>query len=692
MRFLAPVLANLWLLLSAIGWGSLVCPLFPSTFSRIDRWAAIPLTGLGVQGLLLFLLGMARFTQLVILLVFGLGAILGLRWIWQELASTGRSSRNLGIVPIPLAVIGLVLLVTLVGGLSEPCGTLRTDDSIAYHYLGPKVWLRDGVIHPVFDESLTAFPATVEIQYAPLLAFGGPRGPAFFSVTSLVLMLLVVASLALRCGLSSPQAWWLLALVSAMPAVYRGLHGGMIDVIYACFLLMAARFALDAERPADFIVSGLFCGFAIGSKYTGLLAAPLLCLCVLLFPKNSPRPSVLSTLKLLALGATVASFVAAPWYIRNWIVAGCPIYPPPPVLAKYFAARYLPAGAIEKINDLMLKMGQGLGKDFVHLLLLPFNLTFHTANFEGGAGGIGLVPLAFLPFAFRARTWDAFAKGLGLFGVLMTLVWFYTAQESRYLIQVYLIAAIFGVAGWEAVVRNVPRITRPLAALVVAVSVLYGLFMITTGRIEDVRSVISPAYAERRRQAEIPFLASYRYLNSDPSVGKVLVLDSFVPSYYLDKDYLKPLGRHGEQAMPGIQSAGDALADLQKWRSPMFWTSSGRTENLRSRKIRKTSRWCSKQTARESIALCLLNRRIVRLAAGFGALGSCYILGTARFRLFLRSGLLLNPGSGRAHFLSWWQGRDERKSANSDSSAREGIGFARNQFRTRCLRRHPMSQ
>ena len=289
MRFLAPVLANLWLLLSAIGWGSLVCPLFPSTFSRIDRWAAIPLTGLGVQGLLLFLLGMARFTQLVILLVFGLGAILGLRWIWQELASTGRSSRNLGIVPIPLAVIGLVLLVTLVGGLSEPCGTLRTDDSIAYHYLGPKVWLRDGVIHPVFDESLTAFPATVEIQYAPLLAFGGPRGPAFFSVTSLVLMLLVVASLALRCGLSSPQAWWLLALVSAMPAVYRGLHGGMIDVIYACFLLMAARFALDAERPADFIVSGLFCGFAIGSKYTGLLAAPLLCLCVLLFPKNSPK-------------------------------------------------------------------------------------------------------------------------------------------------------------------------------------------------------------------------------------------------------------------------------------------------------------------------------------------------------------------------------------------------------------------
>ena len=565
MRFLPPVLANLLLLLSAVGWGSLLRPLLPSSFSKIDRWAALPLAGLGVQGLLLFLLGMIRFTPLLILLVLGPGAILGLRWIWQEFSSTQGNSSTLRILPIPLAVVGLVLLVTLLGGLSEPCGTLRSDDSIAYHYLGPKVWLRDAVIHPVFDESLTAFPATVDIEYAPLLAFGGPSGPAFFSVTSLLLMLLVVASTALRCGLSSQQVWWVLALTSAMPAVYRGLHGGMIDVIYACFLLMAARFALDAERPADFIVSGLFCGFAIGSKYTGLLAAPLLCLCVLLFPKNSPRPSLLSTLKLLALGAIVASVVAAPWYIRNWIVAGCPIYPPPPVLAKYFAVRYLPASAIENINHLMLKIGEGLGKDFSHFLLLPFNLTFHTANFEGGAGGIGLVPLAFLPFAFRARSWDVFAKGLALFGVLTTLAWFYTAQESRYLIQAYLIAAIFGVAGWEAVVRIVPRITRPLAALVVAVSVFYGLFMIVSGRIEDVRSAISPSYAERRRHAEIPFFESFHYLNSDPAVGKVLILDPLVPSYYLDRTYLKPLGRHGELSMPGIQSPSDALTDPQQW-------------------------------------------------------------------------------------------------------------------------------
>ena len=34
----------------------------------------------------------------------------------------------------------------------EPVGDIRSD-TISYHYLGPRVWLRDGVIRPVLDES-----------------------------------------------------------------------------------------------------------------------------------------------------------------------------------------------------------------------------------------------------------------------------------------------------------------------------------------------------------------------------------------------------------------------------------------------------------------------------------------------------------------------------------------------------------
>lgn len=106
-----------------------------------------------------------------------------------------------------------------------------------------------------------------------------------------------------------------------------------------------------------------------------------------------------------------------------------------------------------------------MGRGFFSLFMLPFNLTFHPANFLNGAGGIGLVPLTFVPFCFRSYNWDQFAKKLALLGFLLTIAWFITMQESRYLIHVYVIAAIFGVAGWKYVLRVATRFGRILSAI-----------------------------------------------------------------------------------------------------------------------------------------------------------------------------------------------------------------------------------
>jgi len=64
MRFLLPVIANLLLLVAAFGLGSLIRPLIPHNVSKLDRLAIIPLAGFGLQGVLLFLLGIIRFSLL----------------------------------------------------------------------------------------------------------------------------------------------------------------------------------------------------------------------------------------------------------------------------------------------------------------------------------------------------------------------------------------------------------------------------------------------------------------------------------------------------------------------------------------------------------------------------------------------------------------------------------------------------
>ena len=52
--------------------------------------------------------------------------------------------------------------------------------------------------------------------------------------------------------------------------------------------------------------------------------------------------------------------------------------------------------------------------------------------------------------------------------------------------------------------------------------------MIVGAQIENLRAVASPNSAQLRRAREIPYLASFEYLNNVPSVKKILILDRSV--------------------------------------------------------------------------------------------------------------------------------------------------------------------
>src|SRR5579859_1833265 len=120
MRFLLPVLSNLLLLLGAFGFGSLLHPLIPQSFSKLDRLTIIPFAGFGLQGILLFLLGIVRFSLPVILVVLLPAAVLCCRCLLQEIRGTPLSSGLAGAPIIPASVIALVLLVTILVGFAEP--------------------------------------------------------------------------------------------------------------------------------------------------------------------------------------------------------------------------------------------------------------------------------------------------------------------------------------------------------------------------------------------------------------------------------------------------------------------------------------------------------------------------------------------------------------------------------------------
>jgi hypothetical protein len=556
MRLLAPVFANVLLLFAVLGFGSLVRSIYPKEHSRVDAAAMTLLGGLGVVGILLFCVGQFWFTRNSILFVLCVGMLLSVRPALGLLRNWRQWFANLEAPKLPVAIILVVFLVTAIGGMTVLVGDMN-HDSIAYHYLGPTVWLKQGVIRA---ETLTYFPVIVESEYAALMALGGQRAPNLFAVVSLAALLLSAASLAVRMGADRRAVWWALALIASTPAIHIGVYGGFIDAIFAGFVLMAARIAFDANQPRQYAVCGIFCGLAMGTKYTGIMAVGLLALSMIVTAvwTNSHSAQVV---KCLAVGGLVAVVVASPFYLRNWVLYGCPIYPPPPGLLRFFSPRGMLPGVMQELLKNVRDTGVGLGRRPMDFLLLPFNLTYHTSNFRG-AGGIGLVPLALAPFGQAVLRRDAFAKGMALFAVLQTAGWFLTAQVSRYLIPVYVIALIFGVIGWGYIKQSGRRYSKILAALIIAISVAYGLFMIWSGRAADVRAGLSSKYEARRQHEGTPYFDSFEYINSEPSVKRVLILNPHVAAYFVEKDYVKPFGRWGEQTVPGASSVEQVMERL----------------------------------------------------------------------------------------------------------------------------------
>jgi hypothetical protein len=560
MRLLPAIFANIVVLAAALGFGSLLRRLSPQTFLPIDRFAFALLGGLGLLGTVLFCVGQFWFSRAAITLILVLGLALVAKPAAQAFRDRHAILSRVSAPPLPASIVAVVLLVTAISGLALPVGDLN-HDSIAYHFLGPKVWLRDQLIRPVPDEILTSFPSTVETQYAALMFLGGQRAPRFFAVISLTAILLVAGGISFRMGLDRSGAWWTAALIVTMPAVYSGAYGGFVDVLFAAFVLAAARVAFDAEKPGHFVLFGLFCGIAMATKYTGLVAWVLLVLSsfvtVVFLRRNKP----LVVLRHLAISWAVAVAVALPLYMRNWLALGSPIVPPPPFLSQFVHVRYFSSEAARQFQAYIFERGKGLGRGLGAYLLLPFNLTFHTSNFHG-AGGIGLAPLALGPIGLGASRPDWFCRSIALLAFGLTTAWFCTQQESRFLIHVYVITAILAAIGWRYVARSGSRYARTLCWLTVACSLIYGLITILPGRRTDIHAAVSSSFETERRLREIPFLEGFNFLNDDPSVTKVLITDPYVPSFYLDKTYVKPLGRWGEETLPDATDLRKILPTL----------------------------------------------------------------------------------------------------------------------------------
>lgn len=528
-----------------------------SPASRIAFAAAL---GLGILSYLVLAIGLAGWLSTAsVSIVIGALAILGgpsyARWVRKRPprnVTVRRAEPHRLLSVALLAVVVAAALLTLVGSLAPP---ISDDwDGLAYHLADAKLYLDRGRISPIWFQSHSNFPFTVEMLFVAGLALKSVSIAKGLSWVFWLAGVLGVYGLTRSLAGESGSRWCGLAgatVFAATPIVLWEATSSYVDVAAAVFLVLAAH-ALLVWRRSDvrgwLIVAGLFAGWALGTKMTVLLPVVLLGGCALWWSKAvGPRRAGHA---LAFVGIALA--VASPWYIKSYVWTGNPVYP---FFYSVFDGKNWAAENAEAYRAQQATFGnedKGLGQ----LIRTPWDLAVHPEVYYDkvsdnptviyllslGALFVTSVPVFVLGFRWRRET-----MGLAALVGVAFLAWFFQVQYLRYLVPLLGIAAAL-IGASTAALSEARRGARTavwiFCAFIFAVSTFHVGLLGRWVSADRLNVVVGREPQREYLRARLAIFPMAEFINAEiPQESKVIMYHE-VFGLYLDREYMWGNPRH----------------------------------------------------------------------------------------------------------------------------------------------------
>ena len=344
-----------------------------------------------------------------------------------------------------LASIVLLLLLRLPAALSPSLG--GDWDSISHQLAMAKIWLQHGKVDYIDFMHQSNVPATANMLYMLVLPAGGQ-----FAAKVLAMFFGIFAAIALG-GIAEQRygknaGWWAALSVVAAPVVLWEIGTAYVDVFHgACFgisAILAALWLESRENKSLLLISAFFMAIALATKYTAMQSGAALGIALAII-------GGLPGLKGALLVGCVAILLASPWYIRNVVHTGNPVYP---FFYSVFGGRNwseanaAPYAAEQQSFGIgqMVVDGEYKGKNPVALpgsmtaLALRPDTQINQGSPFGAVGPVLLLGLLWWPFS-GLKGKGAFEKTLVLTALITLVTWFFLTQQSRYIISLIMMAA-----------------------------------------------------------------------------------------------------------------------------------------------------------------------------------------------------------------------------------------------------------
>lgn len=542
------MLGALLTILFALGSTGLGLRLMSNLLRPLDPAARLGVAGLfslGLLGTALLFFGMASLLMVGVYVVAAVGFIgLGLLALDRS-AWTGKKPE--GATWAFVLVLSLCLLFAFVGALA-PATTLEWD-TLAYHLAVPKIWLAEGQISYIPFIHHSNFPFAVDNLYLLGLTWGGQAGAKAFSVMFLAFGLLALFGIG-RQRYGELAGWWAALAFATVPVVLWLSGTAYIDVangLYAGLgMLFAALLLLEPGERRYLLLAALSLGLAAGSKYTGLqtiFAVGLIVLVILAL-----RGGIAKAFSASVTIAAIALVVASPWYVKNVLNVGNPVFP-------FFYERLGGKNwddrraAIYRNEQQTFGVGRTasgrdpgqLGHGILGLAYQPGRYV-NPAQEQGGGfpfGAIGFPVLgAMLAWGFSGRARRFEIAILAMVG-LSLLMWFFLSQQSRYIISLAVPLAVLLGGGASQLRAGIAL------AVGAGLQAAYSLWLINTVFVgTQLRVALGRDSAEDYQAANIGFYRPAQSINEQVKGGKVALYDE-VFGYLLDVPYFWANPGHG---------------------------------------------------------------------------------------------------------------------------------------------------
>lgn len=308
-------------------------------------------------------------------------------------------------------------------------------DGLMYHLPGPQQYLEHNAVVPDTDNWHANDPFTWEMVSTIGLAFGDDIFAKLLHFSAGWLYVIAAALFAKR-WLSPDDTVLSAGVLLTIPTLPMWAAFAYIDLGWAAFEFLALFVAMIGWKQKQrryYIVAGLFSGLAMGSKYLGLIGFAVLgAFIAVAHLRDGWKTFLRST---LAFGLPAIA-VASPWFIKNWIWLGNPVYP------LYFGG---PGWDATRLSNYMGYLKSfGAGHSLVDYLLLPWNIYVKHAQFgtmmnELDIPSVLFPLLIFYPLIRKKK--NVITISLLLAGIQFVL-WTFGSQQTRFLLPIFPILAI----------------------------------------------------------------------------------------------------------------------------------------------------------------------------------------------------------------------------------------------------------